>query len=185
LQLVGRGRTWHTHAETIEEAKQTMRYPARCAAFLLAFGFVASATAQNTMPPNDTDLRAAYCIPLTKRGIGIFSQELSNLAASGDNDVTRLTQKDLNEANDKLRHLQSYLVPRLKYLDAVAVRAAQKRGEHDAARLNDPDLKACSDKCWASIATDSLEASKACLRSCEPEMLPRIWACNDLSWLPF
>ncbi|HEV3425242.1 MAG TPA: hypothetical protein VG105_15975 [Paraburkholderia sp.] len=155
-------------------------------AFVVALALTGAASAQGTAPPTDTDLRAAYCMAITKGQLGVLSSIFPDVATPGATDVPDMVRKSWSEENDKLQHLRSYLVPRLQYIDALSVLAAEKRGEHDVARVNnDQDLQACTARCPVPASTNDLDAYTACTRSCEPEMLTRIWACNDLSWLPF
>jgi len=67
-------------------------------ALACAVALVASLDAQAQQPPNDTDLKAAYCI-------GVTQQTITSMPAGMPESLTTTEQ-------DRLQHLQAYLVPR-------------------------------------------------------------------------
>lgn len=129
--------------------------------------------ARAQQPPTDTDLKAAYCIGVTQQTLSLIP---SDLPASASESM-----------RDRLQHLQQYLLPRMPYIDPLGIAAARSRGQGDAASATTPEALACAARCPVPPAnTDPLEAMKQCALSCDTgHRLPRIWACNDLSWLPF
>jgi hypothetical protein len=139
---------------------------------------------EQTQPPSDTDLKAAYCMGVVQGQIDIFQSAFPSLA-SGGADVPQGALNGWREYNDRLTHLKSYLFPRLPYLDPTGLLVARNRAQQDMQQLQAPDALACSQKCANVTSSGAIEEAKRCLLSCNPERLPRIWACNDLSWLPF
>jgi hypothetical protein len=134
--------------------------------------------------PNNTDLHAAYCIPVVQSQLDIVVKNYPGIGtASQPADIPQLALSYWREYSDRVDHLRSYLMPRLQFVDPISLAAARKRGQTDEARLSDPQLSACSVKCLEG-ARDG-KAVEACVRSCNPELFTRVWSCNDLSWLPF
>jgi hypothetical protein len=150
------------------------------AALVLGFGFVAGSFAQ---APTDTDLRASYCV-------GVVTQHKDDLRAifpgidvSGS-EVPEVASRDWAKTNERGRHLAQYLAGRFDYVDPVGLLMAKTRGINDVRLLQTPPMLACSEKCTADQNSDVAHI-KACMLACNPESMPRIWSCNDLSWLPF
>lgn len=131
------------------------------------------ALAYAQQPPSDTDLRAAYCI-------GSIQQRITLL---GSNVPEAYTASE----RDNLNHLQAYLLPRMQYVDPLGLGAARARGQTDANALADPVLMQCTTQCIPlGPPKGTVETVKQCMAACDTEhRLPRIWACNDLLWLPF
>jgi len=103
------------------------------------------ALAQSAPPkqlPNETDLKAAYCMP--------FAATLTY--------------------SDNHFRLEAYLVPRLKFLDSVGILAASERGKADVVRARQ-DNQRCEDSCKAppnapnGCWTKCLENSEALMRT--------------------
>ena len=144
---------------------------------MLCVGLLATA-AHAQQPPTDTDLKAAYCI-------GVVQQNLTLIPAADLNrpDVTDSIRKSLQ---DQLNHLRAYLFPRMQYVDPLGIAAARARGQTDATAVVGPEMMACASRCTAPPNADALTAMKQCALSCDTEhRLPRVWSCQDLSWLPF
>jgi len=146
------------------------------------------------MPPNNTDLKAAYCIAREKNTISEFDSlwgKLDTPPQGVDTQVYQTLRSFRSEAAERLNHLQLYLLPRLKFLDAEGLLAANAQATRDAAKLKEPSVASCTAQCQQEIA-QKLRQQKgneaeamACIKSCSPDVLSRGWACNDLSWLPF
>ena len=149
-----------------------------CAAAMLAASV--SVFAQQLSPPDNTDLKSAYCIGVEQQVVANAEAMQNSLPAS----AVKYAQEASRDAHDRLRHLQQYLMPRLPYIDPIGVAAARQRGTDDYAFLfNDPQTAACSTRCMQQSQTkDQLQQ---CTVACAPERLPRIWQCSNLSWLPF
>lgn len=143
---------------------------------VLACAVALHAQAFAQQPPTDTDLKAAYCI-------GVTQQTITSMPAGMPESLTATEQ-------DRLQHLQAYLVPRMQYVDPLGLAAARARGQADERAIVGPDMVACGMKCFAQPssgpASVAQAAAKQCMAACDTEhRLPRIWACTDLSWLPF
>lgn len=139
-------------------------YAVACAAFGM------QARAQDIQAPTDTDLKAAYCTGVTQQEIVEMPQGMPESVTQGD--------------QDRLQHLQAYVVPRMQFVDPLGLAAARKRGQRDAKVIADPAMLACTQQC--STTQSNVDALRQCVLTCDTQQrLPRIWACNDLSWLPF
>ena len=140
----------------------------RTAVGMLCMGLLATA-ARAQQPPTDTDLKAAYCI-------GVLQQELAQMPPG-------IPASAVQGQQEQIRHLQAYVIPRTQYIDPLGLAVARTRGQNDAKVLTDPDMQACSLPCATQPNADAL---RQCVLSCDTQhRLPRMWACNDLSWLPF
>jgi hypothetical protein len=136
----------------------------------LALSLPASAALQ---PPTDIDLKAAYCLRKTQI-------DLSALRPG----VTVAVDRLISDAQDRLNRLQSYLLPRLQYLDAAGLLAASKRAEIDNAQVNqqfgNPDP---AQQCTPNEAIDA--CVEKLLKGVDKGLRSRVQACTDLDWLPF
>ena len=148
-----------------------------------AFG-VASAQIPK-VPPPDIDLKAAYCIRLEQ----IRLADMSAAAAIADNpvldesdrlDMKRINDDLIHQLSDRLNRLQTYLLPRLKYLDSLGLSGAVKRGDIDAEQYNQL-VKTCRSNCETRS-----EGFGKCMTPCvEGELKTRTDQCANLTWLPF
>ncbi|MGP8439958.1 hypothetical protein ACT2FY_32325 [Paraburkholderia fungorum] len=135
---------------------------------ILCVGLFAT-IAHAQQPPTDTDLKAAYCI-------GVLQQEIAQMPQD-------IPASAVQSQQEQIRHLQSYVIPRTQYIDPLGLAVARTRGQNDAKVLTDPQMQECSLPCATQPNADAL---KQCVLSCDTQhRLPRMWACNDLSWLPF
>lgn len=139
---------------------------------------------EQMQPPSETDLKASYCMGVVQGQLNIVQSAFPALS-NGGGDVPQGVQSAWREGNDRLTHLRSYLIPRLSYLDPTGLLVARNRAQQDMRQLQTPEALTCSQKCASASLSDVIEEAKRCLLTCNPERLPRIWACNDLSWLPF
>ena len=138
----------------------------------------AGAVAQEVGPTSNTDLRAAYCIGVEQQAHSLFDSP----AASGV-PVASFVSKS---AQERLQHPQAYLVPRMSYIDPLGVTAVCQRGLGDMQFIQrDQLLATCIAKCPTPIEAGEVDEFRQCMVSCDSERFPRVWRCNDLSWLPF
>jgi hypothetical protein len=104
---------------------------------LLGLIVTTAVRAQLPPPPNPTDLRAAYCIEVTKTMINMMQQALSEVSkplppnASAElakklSATIEIAQNGLAAENATLRKLQLYLLPRMQYINPLGVVAAQR-----------------------------------------------------------
>ena len=144
---------------------------------LISFALTAS-SAQAVELPSQVDLRAAYCISANKSAIAAFNG-LSGIPNFTDKDKQSITAQ-LGKLNSDLRHLQRYLIPRIKYLDSSAIEAAMQQAKEDLSPSLDEDA------CIMSCSQGGIEAA-ACSTKCfgESGVSTRVKTCSDLSFLPF
>ena len=138
--------------------------------------------------PTDAELRAAYCLGVTMSTQQLSSQMWTEMqAAHADTSQAGvLIHRDLNTQNDRLDRLRAYVVPKLLADETMQIAIAERRGENDALQLQRPEVLQCSAQCSlpAPNSPSEMAKSKSCLTGCAPAA-PRIWACNDTSWLPY
>ena len=141
-----------------------------------------SLNAQAQQLPNQIDLKASYCIALTKNQIYM----LSNPDRQETDAEKRFNAELLDKLNSNLRRLQLYLVPRIlsaaesesSNAFTIGIYAAAAGGKEDAMRAYQ-DANAC-------LTTCSYKDVK-CLKKCteKSEAMTRTHMCRDLSFLPF
>lgn len=137
------------------------------AALMLAS--VITTTANAKILPDAVDLKAAYCIPIVRSAAEITGGDA--LPEPGRTEVRVFREK----AQQDLRRLQLYLLPRLELLDSDPLFGASQAATDDQARAR-AELQSCMAKPGAEL--------KACL-AVESEAQKRIGSCRDLSFLPF
>ena len=157
------------------------------AAILAALTMVSGrATAQTG--PTDVELKAAYCLGVTKTTQPIASQMWADLQAAHQDTspVAAIIRKNLDEQNDRLDRLRAYVLPKLMNDQTMQIAIADKRGENDASALQNPSVSQCTSQCKppGQNTPDAIANLKSCLTACSPA-LPRMWSCNDTSWLPY
>jgi hypothetical protein len=139
------------------------------------------------IPPTDIDLKAAYCIRLTQLTLADLSARSKTMVdAAVSESQRRDVQNDLDsmvrESSDQLNRLQTYLIPRLKYVDATGLMGASKRAEIDMQQYGQM-AKACANCTlgdgWGKCMTDGF---RTCMAG---ELQTRIQQCASLTWLPF
>lgn len=146
------------------------------AAAMLALSLPAHADVQ-LAPASNIDLHAAYCVGTETQTAASEGAE----AAATNRDFPRQLEA---AAKARLLRLHHYLDGRLTFVAKMDIDAAIKRGSADMTSvINDPDVKACTKKCWHLPMIASVDVAKRCMAPCD-ERLPQIWSCKDLSWLP-
>lgn len=138
--------------------------------------------------PTDVELKAAYCLGVTK----ITQQVANNAWASlqtNHQDTLPLAapiRQSLTEQNDRLERLRAYVLPKLMEDQTMQIAIAAKRGENDALQLQRPEVLQCGSQCKlpSPNASDEMSNYKSCLATCAPAA-PRVWSCSDTSWLPY
>lgn len=130
-------------------------------------------------PPNEVDLKAAYCRPVVAATLSELQRILSANVAP---DLQRAAQQRYDAAMDRTRRLAFYLLPRLNTLQSTDLLDAQSRGYTDVASLAEL-ARTCDVKC-GGIADAA--ASTACRQGCnsDSEAARRARECDDVSWLP-
>jgi len=132
-------------------------------------------------PPNDNELKAAYCLKIYQARTALrneFSWLGSKFKALGD------------QSTENERRLRGYLFPRLQSLDVDALLFAFRRAEEDLESYkNTPCYLAnreFNDKPISQLSKKQYEEFQQCLNSTTNDAAAkRIGSCDDLSWLPF
>lgn len=140
---------------------------------LLALGLVWPAAAQIVSPlPTETDLKAAYCIPVFIDRETRIKPFTEGTVPAG---VRDWAMKSTDEIRRSLRRTRLFLMPRMAYLDAAALYGANRSAQDDLLvgyRAVDACLGACKEQ--------------SCLADCQtiPEMV-RLNSCLGANFLPF
>ena len=82
---------------------------------IIAVLFWAAAAAEQM--PTDLDLKTAYCLKVKQRQVAFINSFTEPTTSAGRD----YKQKMLREHGNELNRLQSYLLPKLKYLDLNAL----------------------------------------------------------------
>lgn len=91
----------------------------------------AFAQTKSLLPPEPTDLLAAYCIgflQILQRG----SKTVDNYLGEATPETLATIARLRGENTEALQRLQGYLAPRLQFIDATGVAAAQSQATRDA-----------------------------------------------------
>ena len=141
---------------------------------LLTLLSVFSAHAQK-YPPNSVDLRASYCVAFHKNVVGENSPLLADAKKYTDlygADWYEAIKSSTASSENDLSRLQSYMLPRIKFLDTEALILAAQQFPKDH-----KFLKLCQSKC------NDLECVNQCAISTGYK--ERATSCMNLSWIPF
>lgn len=130
-------------------------------------------------PPNDIDLKAAYCRPIVAAATAEHQKAVS---ADLPPNLNNAAKERLNASIQKTRRLEFYLLPRLNTLQSTGLLEAQARGYTDVASLEQL-ARTCDSKC-SGIADAA--AGTACRQRCNDgsDAAKRARECDDISWLP-
>lgn len=96
------------------------------------------------MPPNDIELRVAYCT-------GRFKDTGVDTAAIPEA-LRASAEKTIAEVRVAMGKYEAYLMPRLRYLDMDAIMAAMHQGELARDRVQQDCADANSDQCKRTSA---------------------------------
>jgi hypothetical protein len=171
------------------------------APFVVVVFYLTTNFAFALQPPTDADLKTAYCITVTQSVI-TNAQEVLRQASPHVNDldpgirqVAASTIANANEsitlANDRLNRLQLYLMPRLQYLDTLALLAAMKRGETDSTKMYEMSsqlMNRCASECTGpNVIGEAQDNSIKCATDCvvKDEVVARVRSCLSITWIPF
>ena len=87
---------------------------------------------QAVLLPSDVELASAYCIGVLQRQAAMADGRM--LASPGANGyAAQQIEQHRQELRESLERLQSYLVPRMPYLDTMALASAGARADADIA----------------------------------------------------
>lgn len=139
--------------------------------------------------PNDVEQKASYCLAVLKLQYSETAALKSKVTDATNPDARKAlepgavwTKKHVEKLNDNLNRIESFLLPRLPYLEPTAVLTAYYRGEADIRRQREESQgRKCADKC------KNTGFSERCLGECMEanETNRRIFQCSDLSFLPY
>ena len=145
-------------------------------AFALAFYAALCGVAIGQQVPNETDLKAAYCLPIVTRTADMSAESLSRgLGASGSPDGVSLAQA-LAGYRENVRRLQNYLDSRSTLVDQAALRESARQANEDFQRAQ-ADLASCA------AVSGQLGDSDPCVLA--SQALRQVASCETLSFLPF
>lgn len=148
---------------------------------ILAVMFCTAAAAEQM--PTDVDLKTAYCLKVKQRQVAFINSFAEPTTSAGQD----YKQKMLRDHSTEVNRLQSYLLPKLKYLDLNALQGAANRAEAD---VNDSEgmSKQCIARCDPHVVNGTLtEKWRVCLEGCTADFpaATRVSACQKIDWLPF
>lgn len=159
-------------------------------ALLLACGAAVNA---QTMPPNETDLHASYCIEVNNSYVDYSQTALSTLNNEPPSAVKDEALKAIlaasNAINANLRKLQLYLVARLSHIDPLGLLGASGAAKDDFARIRSA-TSMCKDKCPAPNTSEGMDGYTKCVSECAAipnlaSIQKKLKSCSELDWLPF
>ena len=146
-----------------------------------------------SVPPNETDLHASYCIEVNNSYVDYSRTALSTLnneppSAVKDEDLKAILAAS-NAINANLKKLQLYLVPRLAYIDRLGLLGASGAATDDLARIRSA-TSMCEDKCPAPNTSKGMDGYTKCVSDCAalPDLASiqkKLKSCSELDWLPF
>lgn len=126
--------------------------------------------------PNDTELKASYCMVVLKLQRSTLAQLGSpESGVKSDPAITAITKID-----DRINRIRMFILPKIPYLEPFALLAANSRGKADFEQQQESSKAAqCIDKCK--------HQDSSCLQVCmeEDELNRRIFQCHNLSFLPY
>lgn len=153
--------------------------------WLLSLTMISLSVVAQQIPPNDIELRAAYCLAVAQDRLAaaqfIAKADVSEYAADIQAKLKVAADGTVDEAANRLNRLRAYVGPK-DHLDHSAMLIAHKRGQIDGGLLAQ-QRHTCIPKCGNA---KTIDAFTACSDSCgEPELKRRIAQCEKLDWLPF
>lgn len=154
-----------------------------------------SASGRTVQLPTDVELKASYCVAVLKN-FNSFDDDQLQLWEGALKTETReaikaqlielITELKLqkSEDGDNLNRLQSFITPKLAYLESSALTAAYHRGEVDLATQSKSGVVGqCKEKCKDQSESSNLSCFKSCMEEDPPTH--RIWQCRHLDFLPY
>ncbi|MCI0556971.1 MAG: hypothetical protein MN733_00630 [Nitrososphaera sp.] len=150
---------------------------------------------QQVQLPNDVEQKASYCLAVAKLSYtqfeAIFVDIESMWKSATDPDSrrrreksVRMTKQALEQIQDNINRLRSFLLPRLPYLEPTSMLSAYYRGKADFSRQEKSVKgKECDARCKNTEGNQRVSCMKECME--EDELNRRIFQCNDLSFLPY
>ena len=132
--------------------------------------------AQKLMP-NNVDLRAAYCISSGNALVSFLTSIIGPSHTEPLDKHNAILAKSLVEENNKLKRMQGYLIPRLKYLEAMPLMIAANQYEIDMKNIENCQTR---NKCI-------VENLQKCTENCRKEsgLEGKVGQCDNVEWLPY
>jgi hypothetical protein len=145
-------------------------------AFSIAICTALCNAANGQQVPSETDLKAAYCLPIIMKTTDMFAESLSKgMGASGSPDGVSLAQA-LAGYRENVKRLQSYLDSRSTLVDQAALNASAQQANADFQRAQ-ADLASCA------AVSGQLGDADPCVQA--SQAVRRVTSCENLSFLPF
>jgi hypothetical protein len=154
-----------------------------------------TATARESRLPDETELKAAYCLAVTKQALSelLSATQALELEIRTTQDTALLsvikeaveTSKSVEpKMRDRFNRLQSFLLPRISQIDARSLMAAYNRGVTDNRLQNTNRMP---ERCVAKCQNESTANNSSCIANClgADAVHVRTQQCNTLTFLPF
>jgi len=136
---------------------------------------------QPALLPSDVELASAYCIGVLQRQAAMADGRM--LASPGANGyAAQQIEQHRQELRESLERLQSYLVPRMPYLDAMALASAGARADADIDDVLAQGRRASTD-CRRTEAGEELQCTLAKVQA--TRSWHRMDHCTHIDFLPF
>ncbi len=127
--------------------------------------------------PSDVELASAYCIGVLQRQLAMMDGiVVKGGAESYATQQIRQHQQDLHDS------LQSYLLPRMPYLDEMSLAGASARADADIDSVLDQGRRA-SGECHRTDADEELQCTLTKVQGTGPWR--RMDRCGHIDFLPF
>jgi hypothetical protein len=134
--------------------------------------------------PSDAEQKAMYCLTINRIEISFVHKfVMDERKKYNDPEAVRMLDSVTAESDDEINRLESFLLPRIPYLDPSAMQAAKSRADADHA-IGILEANRCTERCNNTI--DKTEMAKCIMKcSAENEVLSRMHKCSDKSYLPY
>lgn len=145
--------------------------------------------------PSDSELKAFYCVAVVKSWLHTDDAQIQTTEFDLDKETDpkkkplwdrflQISNKGRAEDADIFNRLQSFINPKISYLEPRALSSAYKRGEADVIANNNSGI---SEQCIAKCKDQGRNQNMACVKSClETDPLwRRVVQCRSLEFLPF
>jgi hypothetical protein len=131
--------------------------------------------------PSDVELASAYCIGVLQRQAAM-ADERALKSPGADGYATQQIEQHRQELRETLERLQSYLVPRMPYLDAMALAGAGARADADIDDVLAQGRRASTD-CRRTDTDEALQCTLAKVQA--SRSWHRMDHCTHIDFLPF
>lgn len=147
------------------------------AIILLSFAALADSDIRT---PSDKESRAAYCLGVLKdwRNSSMSLRYHDFDKAAGEQ------YEEKEKLKDDIKRLESYVLPRQRYVDIHSLHLAEARGRKDLKTLQNSDLFFdCSNFCALQENRDKPDCKQDCVE--KDDLYKRVTSCRDLDFLPY